>query len=117
MSSFIADHWISDVRNCVRTVIQLTYTTLFGFHCAFLFLRTGSLYPPLFSHMFCNFMGLPQISYELQVFPHKKPSGCLLFSEPGGWQLTNPVLRYRLHVYPRCNRIHLHDAELDVGRR
>jgi hypothetical protein len=111
----MTDHRISDVRNCVRTVIQLTYTTLFGFHCAFLFLRTGSLYPPLFSHMFCNFMGLPQIAYELQVFPHKKPSACLLFSEPGGWQLMNPVLRYHPHVYPGCNRVHLHDAELDVG--
>ena len=22
--------------------------------------------------MFCNFMGLPQIAYELQVFPHRK---------------------------------------------
>lgn len=61
----------------VRTVIQLAYTTLFGYHCAFLFLRTGSVYPPVFSHMFCNFMGLPQIAYELQVFPHRKASECL----------------------------------------
>ena len=58
-------------------MIQLAYTTLFGYHCAFLFLRTGSVYPPLFSHMFCNFMGLPQIAYELQVFPHRKASECL----------------------------------------
>lgn len=35
------------------------------------------MYPPLFSHMFCNFMGLPQIAYELQVFPHRKASECL----------------------------------------
>ena len=58
-------------------MIQLAYTTLFGYHCAFLFLRTGSVYPPLFSHMFCNFMGLPQIAYELQVFPHRKAGVCL----------------------------------------
>lgn len=31
--------------------------------------------------MFCNFMGLPQIGYELQVFPHRKTSGCFHFSE------------------------------------
>lgn len=59
-------------RALLITLIQLAYTTLFGFHCAFLFLRTGSIYPPLFSHMFCNFMGLPQIGYELQLFPHRR---------------------------------------------
>lgn len=68
---------------CVRTVIQLAYTTLFGYHCAFLFLRTGSLYPPLFSHMFCNFMGLPQIVYELQVFPRRRASERLHFHKSG----------------------------------
>lgn len=74
----------SDVYICVRTVIQLAYTTLFGYHCAFLFLRTGSLYPPLFSHVFCNFMGLPQIGFELQVFPHRKLCECFHFNELGG---------------------------------
>ena len=71
-----------DIWVYVSTVIQLAYTTLFGYHCAFLFLRTGSLYPPLFSHMFCNFMGLPQIVYELRAFPHRKAGECLHFS---GW--------------------------------
>jgi len=66
-------------RALLITLIQLAYTTLFGYHCAFLFLRTGSLYPPLFSHMFCNFMGLPQIVYELQAFPHRKPSIILMY--------------------------------------
>jgi len=32
--------------------------------------------------MFCNFMGLPQIGYELQAFPHRKLSECPLFSNP-----------------------------------
>lgn len=55
-------------------VFQLGYTTVFGFHCAFLFLRTGSVYPPLMSHVFCNFMGLPDLGNEVKVFPRRKLS-------------------------------------------
>ena len=68
----------------IRTVIQLAYTTLFGYHCAFLFLRTGSVYPPLSSHMFCNFMGLPQIVTELKLFPRKQTSECLHYRKLSG---------------------------------
>ena len=51
---------------------QTLYTTLFGFHCAFLFLRTGSLIPPIASHMFCNIMGLPGFASDLDVHPAKR---------------------------------------------
>ena len=54
------------------TVFQFTYTTLFGFHSAFLFLRTGSLLPPIFAHMFCNIMGFPQLQAELRWYPHRR---------------------------------------------
>jgi len=67
-------------RALLVILFQLAYTTLFGYHCAFLFLRTGSVYPPLFSHMFCNFMGLPQIIYELQVFRHRRGSIVFMYS-------------------------------------
>ena len=50
-------------------VFQLAYTSLFGFHCAYLFLRTGSLLPPTVSHVFCNIMGLPQYGTHMETFP------------------------------------------------
>ncbi|KZV65651.1 Abi-domain-containing protein [Peniophora sp. CONT] len=56
---------------CLNTLFQFTYTTLFGFHCAFLFYRTGSVVPPLIAHVFCNIMGVPQLPYELRQFPRK----------------------------------------------
>jgi len=59
-------------RAIIVSLFQFIYTTLFGFHSAFLFLRTGSIYPPLISHAFCNFMGLPGLTSEMRAFPQKK---------------------------------------------
>lgn len=44
----------------MRTVLQFSYTSLFGFYAAFLFLRTGSLPAVILAHSFCNWMGLPR---------------------------------------------------------
>ena len=44
-----------------RSVLQLTYTTLFGAYATFLFLRTGSLLSVIAVHTLCNSMGLPRI--------------------------------------------------------
>jgi len=56
----------------VATLFQLGYTTLFGFHASYLFLRTGSILPPITAHIFCNIMGIPEIAYELKSFPRYK---------------------------------------------
>ncbi|RPD60277.1 Abi-domain-containing protein [Lentinus tigrinus ALCF2SS1-7] len=56
----------------MQTLFQLAYTSLFGFHCAFLFLRTGSLLPPTFSHIFCNVMGFPQYGLHVKMFPKRR---------------------------------------------
>ena len=51
--------------------------------------------------MFCNFMGLPQIGYELQVFPHRKTSGCFHFGELDAvteWFYTGIIFVYILGV-------------------
>jgi len=66
-------------------VFQLSYTTLFGFHCSYLFLRTGCILPPITAHIFCNIMGVPEIVQELKRFPKRRtgdffPSFCLLLS-------------------------------------
>lgn len=44
----------------LRTLLQLTYTTLFGGYATFLFLRTGSLLGVILVHAFCNWMGFPR---------------------------------------------------------
>ncbi|KAI0628643.1 CAAX protease self-immunity-domain-containing protein [Trametes polyzona] len=56
----------------LNTVAQFTYTTLFGFHCAYLFLRSGSILPPIVSHIFCNIMGFPQYVEHLKMFPNRR---------------------------------------------
>jgi len=53
----------------IATVLQLSYTTLFGFLASYLFLRTGSILVPITAHVWCNVMGLPEIGYELRRFP------------------------------------------------
>jgi len=42
------------------SLFQFIYTTLFGWFAAFVFLRTGSLYPAIAAHAFCNWLGLPR---------------------------------------------------------
>ncbi|KAJ7195652.1 hypothetical protein GGX14DRAFT_575443 [Mycena pura] len=74
-------------RAAISALFQTAYTTLFGAHASFLFLRTSSLVPPLIAHIFCNTMGLPQPGVELKRFPAHKKSiitayvlGILLFA-------------------------------------
>jgi prenyl protein peptidase len=43
-----------------RSLFQFTYTSLFGFFAAFVFLRTGNVYPAILTHTFCNWVGLPR---------------------------------------------------------
>ncbi|KIP05933.1 hypothetical protein PHLGIDRAFT_59425, partial [Phlebiopsis gigantea 11061_1 CR5-6] len=56
---------VAAMNAALSAVFQTAYTTLFGFHCAFLFLRTGSIVPPIASHVFCNIMGLPGFASDL----------------------------------------------------
>ncbi|KAH6671624.1 CAAX prenyl protease [Plectosphaerella plurivora] len=44
-----------------RSVMQFTYTTLFGAYATYLFIRTGSLLAAVAAHAFCNAMGLPRV--------------------------------------------------------
>ena len=45
----------------LRSLVQFTYTTLFGWFATFVFLRTGSLYAVILTHGFCNWTGLPRV--------------------------------------------------------
>ncbi|KAG5642986.1 hypothetical protein DXG03_001802 [Asterophora parasitica] len=59
-------------RAIIMSLFQLSYTTLFGFHCSYLFLRTGSIYPPITAHIFCNIMGLPGFIGDVKDFPSRR---------------------------------------------
>jgi prenyl protein peptidase len=53
----------------LRSLFQLSYTTLFGAYATFLFLRTGSLVAVCLVHAFCNCMGLPQVWGRVEPVP------------------------------------------------
>ncbi|KDR77595.1 hypothetical protein GALMADRAFT_245743 [Galerina marginata CBS 339.88] len=61
-------HYAALKRAIITSCFQLGYTTLFGFHVSYLFLRTGSIFPPITAHIVCNIMGIPEIGYELRKF-------------------------------------------------
>lgn len=44
----------------LRSLLQLTYTTLFGGYATFVYVRTGSLLSVILVHAFCNWMGFPR---------------------------------------------------------
>ena len=45
-----------------QVLFQLTYTTVFGWYEAYLFVSTGSLVPPILVHSFCNWMQVPDVT-------------------------------------------------------
>jgi prenyl protein peptidase len=48
------------------TVLQFTYTSMFGWYSTYAFLRTGSILSVIMSHSFCNIMGFPSLSFMKQ---------------------------------------------------
>ncbi|GAQ81759.1 CAAX prenyl protease [Klebsormidium nitens] len=52
-------------------VLQMTYTTLFGWYAAFLLVRTGHLLCPIVAHVFCNVMGFPDLG-AIPRHPHRR---------------------------------------------
>jgi prenyl protein peptidase len=57
------------------TTFQFLYTFLFGMYASYAFLRTGSILAVTLSHAYCNWMGLPDMSFV---------------------QLRHPMYRYRI---------------------
>lgn len=44
----------------LRSLLQFSYTTLFGGYVTFIYMRTGSLLSVILVHAFCNWRGLPR---------------------------------------------------------
>ncbi|KAM0787853.1 hypothetical protein ACM66B_003906 [Microbotryomycetes sp. NB124-2] len=82
----------------LQTGFQLAYTTVFGWYASFLFMRTGSVIPPVLSHTFCNVMGLPPLAWALREFPDRKVSLWCTYAAGiatfcfGLWRWTEPSL-------------------------
>lgn len=53
----------------MSTLFQSCFTSVFGFYTGFLFVTTGSLYGTILVHSFCNYMGLPDISFMRENSP------------------------------------------------
>ncbi|GAA5882712.1 hypothetical protein JCM3774_004528 [Rhodotorula dairenensis] len=88
------------LRGTLQSTFQFAYTTVFGWYASFLFLRTGSVVPPFFAHVFCNIMGIPPLGWALHVWPEKKHSlyasylaGIATFIY-GFWRWTDPTLLF-----------------------
>lgn len=45
----------------IRSLIQFTYTTIFGWYATFVFIRTGNVFAVILAHTFCNWAGLPRV--------------------------------------------------------
>ncbi|WWD22257.1 hypothetical protein CI109_106748 [Kwoniella shandongensis] len=59
------------VQAILGCLFQLTYTTLFGWFASYLFLRTGSVLPPLTAHIYCNIMGIYLPGSAIRRHPNK----------------------------------------------
>ncbi|KAK9462239.1 uncharacterized protein V1516DRAFT_674106 [Lipomyces oligophaga] len=44
------------------SLFQCMFTTVFGWWVSFLFLRTGSIWPSVITHMYCNTLGIPSLT-------------------------------------------------------
>jgi prenyl protein peptidase len=62
------------VNGLIRSLFQFTYTSLFGFFAAFVYLRTGNLWAVIIAHSFCNWMGVPRLSGRVGQFSQFTPS-------------------------------------------
>lgn len=68
----------------LRSLFQFTYTSLFGFYAAFVYLRTGNLYACIIAHSFCNFMGLPRFWGRIETPVTIGPQGAGRKEDPSG---------------------------------
>ncbi|KAF5385652.1 hypothetical protein D9757_003547 [Collybiopsis confluens] len=66
-------------RACLESLFQMAYTTLFGAHCAFMFLQTRqSIFVPITAHIFCNIMGFPNYSADMRTGASEGRKGAMM---------------------------------------
>ncbi|EFY91939.1 CaaX prenyl proteinase Rce1 [Metarhizium acridum CQMa 102] len=75
------------VAAIARSILQLSYTSVFGAYATFIFLRTGSLLSVIAVHTLCNSIGLPRVwgvlePYWLSDNELSQPSNVLKWTVP-----------------------------------
>lgn len=75
------------VAAIARSILQLSYTSVFGAYATFIFLRTGSLLSVVAVHTLCNSIGLPRVwgvlePYWLSHHELSQPSNVLRWTVP-----------------------------------
>ncbi|KAG5184918.1 hypothetical protein JKP88DRAFT_313425 [Tribonema minus] len=64
----------------VPVLVQLSYTSVFGALVALIHLRTGHLCATAACHILCNFMGLPDLSFNVPPGDYARPTYHLLLA-------------------------------------
>lgn len=63
----------------IQTLVQLSYTTIFGIIAALLLMRTNSIAGSIVSHIICNFYGLPSLEFLIPPCTEESRSMSCLF--------------------------------------
>lgn len=86
----------------LRSLFQFTYTSLFGFFAAFVFVRTGNVFSAILAHSFCNWMGLPRFYGRVGVeagVPISPPSNKRDDEEDDGPQFESRGIGWTVAYY------------------
>lgn len=51
--------WVSFRKSLLIALFKLMYTTVFGIYSGMVYVRTGSVWPAIVLHSYCNFFGFP----------------------------------------------------------
>ncbi len=65
------EYWKDFAIVWVRSLFQMTYTTLFGMYACYVFLRTNNFLAVCCCHAFCNMMGFPSFRFLDNHSPYK----------------------------------------------
>jgi len=83
-------------------------------HASYLFLRTGSLWPSVTAHIFCNVMGIPEIVYEWSRYKWARWGEYRIFLfHIGSWIL----MAYRFLWDSNCKRVPYWDCRVCLHPR
>ncbi|GBG33434.1 CAAX prenyl protease 2 [Hondaea fermentalgiana] len=93
-------------RAIIISLVQMTYTTLFGALEMFFFLRTGHLISVFLIHSWCNLLGLPPLGFLGKTHPNHEHAAFIIFGYISGififvmglGPLTSPEL-YKNQIY------------------
>ena len=58
----ILDYFQKDtpfIRGMAIALFKLSYTEIFGIYSGLVYVRTGSIWPPIILHAYCNYFGFP----------------------------------------------------------